>query len=213
MSKKSATPKKAGKKPAKKRTKVKAHWRKVDPKTLQEKTINRLMKGEKPKELEEDSPLPDDPNDETDQSTSAMAQTLVETEKRQRTYVRKLTAAKVRAALRETGGIILQAAEMLGVSRTSLYQYIGRHPELQAYMEEVREEILDTAQSQILVAIMAGNLQVAQWYLTRMGAKRGFSDKVQQIDANGDAYDFKSSLERERPVLKPDGPIPTAPVL
>lgn len=211
MSKKSPAPKKGAKK---KRTKVKAHWRKVDPAKLQEATIKRATKGKGVKAPEaEDTPLPDDPNDEIDQKAAEMAAGLVEAEEKQRTYIRKLTPAKVRAALKETGGIMLQAAEVLGVARVSLYQYVGRHPEIQQYLAEIREELLDVAESAIAVAMMAGNLQIAQWYLVRMGAKRGYADKIQHADAGGEAYDFKASLKREQPVLRPDGPIPNAPVL
>lgn len=197
------------KKPRKAKTKVKAHWRKVDPKKLQQATIERAMKGK----TVEEPPLPDDPEDEIDQRTSTMAVGLEEVEKKQRTYTRKLTPAKVRAALKETGGIILQAAEVCGVARVSLYQYIERHPDIKQYMEELREEILDAAQSTILLAIMGGNIEVAKWYLTRMGAKRGFVDKVQQVDAVGNPYDLRQSIVASRPVLSPDGPRPATPIL
>lgn len=161
------------------------------------------------------SPLPDDPSDDIDTLAASAARALEDTIKRQRVYARKLTIPKVRAALKESGGIMSQAAEALGVSRTAVYNFVNDYPELRTFRDEIREELLDTAESSILLAMMSGNLEIAKWYLTRMGVGRGWAERhqFQHIDAEGKPYDFRGAVEADRPVLRPDGPLPSEVVL
>jgi predicted transcriptional regulator len=161
------------------------------------------------------SPLPDDPNDEIDARARDMVAAFDEGEVKKRTYARKLTTSKIKAALLETGGIVTQAAEILGCSRAAVYDFIKRTPGIKEWIEEIREEILDAAESTIVLAIMGGNLEVARWYLSKMGTGRGYVERhqFQQVDADGKPYDLKKAIAADKPVLRPDGPVPLEVVL
>lgn len=169
---------------------------------------------EKSADLSAEAPEPLDPNDETDAEIIRISDELVASETRRLRQARKLTHTNVRAALRETAGILVQAAELLGCSRASLYKFI-KSCGLEEELEAIRDDILDQAEATIKLAIMGGNLQTAMWYLTKMGAKRGYvtSHQVQQLDKNGQPTDPRETILAYRPVLSPDSPPPVNPVL
>ena len=161
-----------------------------------------------------EAPEPLDPSDETDAEIIRISDELVASETRRLRQARKLTHTNVRAALRETAGVLAQAAEILGCSRPALYQFIKRHG-LEEELEQIRDDILDQAEATIKLAIMGGNLQTAMWYLTKMGHKRGYAERhtVQQLDAQGQPTDPRETILAYKPVLSPDAPPPVNPVL
>lgn len=173
-----------------------------------------LDQSDQAKKRDDDNTAHLDPHDETDAEIIRMSDKFEAIERRQMQRAKKLTHTAVRAALRETAGILLKAAEILGVARSTLYQYIRRH-KLEGELEAIRDDILDRAESAIKLAIMGGNLQIAMWYLTKMGGRRGYAERhtFQQLDKSGQPIDPRDLILAHRPVLSPDIPPPASPVL
>lgn len=80
-------------------------------------------------------------------------------------------------AIRGSGGIRTHIAEKLGCTMATLRSRLRESPELRAELELERQAALDLAEGVILDAIRAGDVKVAQWFLTRQGVDRGYGDK------------------------------------
>ncbi|MBF0678421.1 MAG: hypothetical protein IR164_05705 [Devosia sp.] len=89
----------------------------------------------------------------------------------------KLEPEQVAVALQETGAIIMDTAGRLGVSRTALYKFLERHPELKRLRTEIEDGQIDVAELHIVEAIKAGEMSTIRWYLERKGKARGFSTR------------------------------------
>lgn len=89
------------------------------------------------------------------------------------------TQAEVIIALKKCGGIISKASEMLGLaSSNGLRERIKRTPKLLEALDEIRTDLLDKAEDNIVTAIQAGDKDVSWKYLTKMGKERGYGDTV-----------------------------------
>ena len=85
---------------------------------------------------------------------------------------------RITEALRSQGGIIAAAAQVLRVSRQTLYVWIRAEPELQALVAELRDEILDLAEGQLLKAVKDGSERSVHFMLKTIGRERGYGDKI-----------------------------------
>lgn len=90
---------------------------------------------------------------------------------------RRLTAKTVASALRQCRGNVSAVARMFGVSRQATHKYINARPGLQAVAQECRETMLDMAETIVENAILAGDVNASQWYLTRLGKHRGYVER------------------------------------
>lgn len=127
---------------------------------------------------------------------------------------RGLTVRKAAQALTDSGGIISHAAEELEVSRQTLWLFVQRRQELKDLLHDLKESTMDLAESQLHMAMMGGDLDLCWKYLTRMGHSRGYTDRgAAMFEKMANAFDHMASMRNDAPVLKPDEPIPAAPVL
>jgi ribosome-binding protein aMBF1 (putative translation factor) len=102
--------------------------------------------------------------------------------KRDRTGETVLDVGRVIQAMRAMAGIKTAAAQALKVSRTTLYAFLAEHPEIGEELDEIQEELLDVAESQVVKAINAGDRQTVRWYLELKGRGRGY---VRRFEATG----------------------------
>ena len=61
---------------------------------------------------------------------------------RKRGKPEKFTHQQVIDALRQCAGVMLPAAEKLGVDRATVWSYCQRHPEIQKALVEIRESMI-----------------------------------------------------------------------
>lgn len=81
-------------------------------------------------------------------------------------------------ALRQTGGIISEAAKVLGVKNSkSLRRRVKDTPALSDVLDEIREETKDLAEGSIITALKNGDKDIAKWYLASQGRDRGYGNK------------------------------------
>lgn len=74
------------------------------------------------------------------------------------------------------GGIVLHAAERLGVARQTVHAWIAADPELKAAHDGVSEELLDLAESNVVTKIRAGDFDASKFYLRSKGRARGWGE-------------------------------------
>lgn len=99
--------------------------------------------------------------------------------------VSNITNAQLMAALRKHAGVYVLAAQELDTSRQNVWQRVNRSPELQAFVAQIEEEVLDAAEAVVKSSILARDKQMTRWYLERKGKGRGWSTRVEHTGANG----------------------------
>jgi len=68
-------------------------------------------------------------------------------------------------------------AETLGVSRSQLYQWYTKSPKLKAEMDNVKESLLDFAESKLAELIAQGDKTAIIFFLKCQGKKRGYIER------------------------------------
>ena len=114
---------------------------------------------------------------------------------------KRLTVENVKAAMIEHSGILLKAAEMLGCSRTAIYNFIEKHPEIEDVRREATERLIDVAEGHLKTVIMAGDMKSIRWYLERQGKNRGYTTRTETTGADGGPIQFGGT---EYEVVEPE---------
>lgn len=96
-----------------------------------------------------------------------------------------ITIAHLKAALRKHAGVYVLAARELGCDRANVKQRVDNTPELQAWVDEIEQEVLDAAEAVIKNKIVKGDDKTARWYLQMKGKGRGFSTRHEHTGADG----------------------------
>jgi hypothetical protein len=99
----------------------------------------------------------------------------------------KFTPEQVIAALRESAGVMLPAATKLGVDRSTVWKYCQRHPEIKEALNDIRESVIDIAESHLLIGVKAGKQWAVERVLKTIGRKRGYGDSVEVSGPSGGA--------------------------
>lgn len=126
-----------------------------------------------------------------------------------------LSIERIAEALRLTGGIYTAAAAKLGCAPNTVKNYVLRHPELQAVLEEVREGTLDLAEGQLLKAMGDGDLKAVIFYLKCKGKHRGYVERQEMAVAVGaqlavklEPDDLRKMTDEQLEALANDGGTP-----
>lgn len=101
----------------------------------------------------------------------------------------------LKAALKSSAGIQSVAAEKLGTTRANISQRISSSTELQDWLVEIDQAILDGAEAVIVTSMQekrpdaptkptAEALRTAKWWAERKGKDRGFSTRQQLTDGD-----------------------------
>ena len=97
----------------------------------------------------------------------------------------KLSVARAKQALEQAGAIRTIAAKKLAVHRSTLCSFMNKHPSLQAFANEIEEDLKDDAENQVVLAIRAGDMPTVRWYLETKGKDRGYVRRVESTGADG----------------------------
>lgn len=99
---------------------------------------------------------------------------------------KNITNKALKAALRKHAGVYVLAARDLGCDRTNVSQRVGRSPELQAYVQQIEDEIGDIAVGVIVDAIVSKkDVKTAKWYAGMKLKDRGFSTRTELSGLDG----------------------------
>jgi hypothetical protein len=85
----------------------------------------------------------------------------------------KLTPQRVRKALLKSGAVLTETAALLQISRSALYAFLNKHPELQELRSRIEDEMLNRAQSRLAEAVLAGEVEACIRYVSMKGKGRG----------------------------------------
>ena len=92
------------------------------------------------------------------------------------------------------------AAMKLGTSRSNLHDFIKRHGTwLKPVIEEIKETLLDLAESNVVAGIQNADRAYTLYYLNNKGGKRGYGNRVfVSGDPNGDPIEHSIETAGER---------------
>lgn len=105
--------------------------------------------------------------------------------KEQGHYIR--TVDEVKEAIELNGGLLSFAARSLGISRSALSERIKKNPDLAAFVQEIREETLDKAENQLIIAMESGDIQAIKFMLRNLGKERGYIERRELTGKDGQA--------------------------
>jgi hypothetical protein len=88
----------------------------------------------------------------------------------------KYKVADVIKAMANTRGIKSVVARNLGCDRDTIDNYINRHPTVRAAWEQEREQIIDSAESQLVLKVNAGEWPAIRHVLITLGRNRGYGE-------------------------------------
>ena len=114
---------------------------------------------------------------------------------------RGITNASVAEALEATGGIIGNAAKMLGCSPQSLGARVRKNEELRKAMDDAREVLIYAAEDVIRKAIFEDRcIATAKWVLSTLGRDRGWV-RGKMVEAKVTVEDGGERPHRPRVVI------------
>lgn len=87
----------------------------------------------------------------------------------------KFSVEKMLKAIDNSAGIKSEVAKRLNCSRSLIYEYIERFPEVRAAFEDEEEKVLDMAESSLFSLIQDGDTSAIFYYLNNKGKKRGYA--------------------------------------
>ena len=97
-------------------------------------------------------------------------------------------------ALEKSLGVVTTACKLVGVNRSTFYQYVKDDPEFAEAVKDIDEVTIDFAESQLHKQIKDGNTTATIFYLKTKGKKRGYVEKTE--------IDFSTDNNEEIPIIK-----------
>lgn len=91
-----------------------------------------------------------------------------------------LTAQRMIDAIHDARGFVTKAASLCGVSRTTFYNHLSKHPTVQEALEDEREVRHDFVENKLMSAIDDGNVTAMIFYLKTQCKDRGYVERYQQ---------------------------------
>ena|SRR3990167_9759012 len=108
---------------------------------------------------------------------------------------RRVRIAKFLKAVEGSGGIQSVIAKRMGITPTSVCEWLKRNPEFYKYIEEEDNKRVDMAITTITKDL--GNTETAKWFLLKYkkGREKGYNDKPEtqlnmQLNQNTMTYKF-----------------------
>ena len=97
-------------------------------------------------------------------------------------------------ALEKSLGVVTTACKLVGVDRSTFYQYVKDDPDFAEAVKDIDEVTIDFAESQLHKQIKDGNTTATIFYLKTKGKKRGYVEKTE--------IDFSTDNNEEIPIIK-----------
>ena len=92
----------------------------------------------------------------------------------------RYTAAQVADALDKHKGMVYLAADALGCSHVTVYNYAKRYKSVQEAIDRNRGHVVDTAELALYSAILSGEHWAVTFALKTIGKDRGYTERSEQ---------------------------------
>jgi len=87
-------------------------------------------------------------------------------------------------ALESSLGVVTSACKKVGVGRTTFYNYVNADEEFAKAVQDIENVALDFAESQLHQQIKSGNPTSTIFYLKTKGKKRGYIERMENVNTN-----------------------------
>lgn len=95
------------------------------------------------------------------------------------------TLAEIAASLEKNRGNLSKCSRDLSVRRKNLVERIGKHPDLQAVLDEIRDERIDKAEDNIYDDLDKGDPAASRFVLATLGKDRGWVTRNESTGKGG----------------------------
>lgn len=103
------------------------------------------------------------------------------------------------AAYRANMGNATEASKAVGIHRTTYRRWYNADPEFAALVDEVKEEQIDLAESELRKLVKSGNITAVIFTLKTIGKERGYIERTETETYNMTPVDFaEQAIENER---------------
>ena len=93
-------------------------------------------------------------------------------------------------ALEKSLGIVTTACKMVGIDRTTFYNYVNNDEEFAKAVKDIDNVVLDFAESQLHKQIKDSNTAATIFYLKTKGKQRGYIERQEVTGPDGEGlYD------------------------
>lgn len=97
----------------------------------------------------------------------------------------RLTKKRIAAALNKYRGGVYLVASNLGVSHTTIYNYLKKYPDLMDIKESFGGELVDKAEYNLHDAVESGDPWAVKYALSTKGKDRGYTERQEITGADG----------------------------
>ena len=99
-------------------------------------------------------------------------------------------------ALEKTLGVVTSACKLVGIDRTTHYQWLKDDEAYKLAVKSIDDVAIDFAESHLHKQIKKGGTQATIFYLKTKGKKRGYVEK-QELDVSGEFKPITITLMRD----------------
>lgn len=107
---------------------------------------------------------------------------------------KKATDKQIADALRESRGVVAEAARLVRMSRTAIYNRVNANADLKAVLDEQRDELLDDAEAALANMALSEHpdqFKALRFLLRTIGRTRGYDERMQIEHSGGIKTEFE----------------------
>lgn len=97
-----------------------------------------------------------------------------------------ITIKGLKETIEKHRGNISLVARSFGVSRTTIYKHLNKHPELKVYLADEREKMIDNVESVLYNQALDGNITAVIFFLKTQGKNRGYIERQEITGKDGE---------------------------
>ena len=102
-----------------------------------------------------------------------------------------LSIKGLKAAIEKSRGNISLVAKSFDISRTTVYTFLNKHPEIKQCLADEREKMIDNVESALYNQALDGNTTAMIFFLKTQGKGRGYVERQEVTGADGKEHVIK----------------------
>ena len=108
----------------------------------------------------------------------------------------KITKQRFKEAVQGTGGIMLSIAKNLNASRSGVYKFCNKHPDMMELRHQEEEKIIDICENSLFTQAKDKEQWAVKYLLSTKGKKRGYVEK-QEVEHSGGIKEITINIPKE----------------